>query len=57
MFRVFGLEDGNVGVRVYVDPETARKNGLLEFKTERWSVRETSGLSYRGEARQHDHFL
>ena len=38
LFRVFGLESGDIGVKVYVDPEAARKNGLLEFETESWAV-------------------
>lgn len=38
LFRVFGLESGDIGVKVYVDPEAARQNGLLEFETESWAV-------------------
>ena len=38
LFRVFGLESGDISVKVYVDPEAARKNGQLEFETESWAV-------------------
>lgn len=38
LFRVFGLESGDIGVKVYVDLEEARKNGLLKFEPESWVV-------------------
>jgi len=38
LFRVFGLESGSIGVKVYVDPEAARKNGLLVFEAQSWAV-------------------
>jgi hypothetical protein len=38
LFRVFGLKSGDIGVKVYVDPEAARENGLLEFEAESWLV-------------------
>lgn len=38
LFRVYGLESGRVGVKVYVDPEIARKDGQLEFEADGWIV-------------------
>ncbi|KAF2791877.1 hypothetical protein K505DRAFT_326545 [Melanomma pulvis-pyrius CBS 109.77] len=38
LFRVYGLESGDVGVRVYIDPEAARKDGRLEFEADGWIV-------------------
>jgi len=38
LFRVYGLESGNVVVKVYVDPEIARKDRLLEFEPKDWTV-------------------
>ena len=38
LFRVYGIESGQVGVRIYVDLEESRKNGELEFEAERWTI-------------------
>src|SRR6186713_691944 len=38
LFRVYGLKSGHVGVKIYIDPEAARKDGLLEFEAQSWSV-------------------
>ncbi|KAH6672747.1 hypothetical protein F5X68DRAFT_175032 [Plectosphaerella plurivora] len=38
ILRVFGIENGRIGMRVYVDPEMMRVNGQLEFTGESWSV-------------------
>lgn len=38
LFRVYGLESGRAGVKVYVDPEIARKSGQLEFEADSWTV-------------------
>jgi hypothetical protein len=38
LFRVYGLNSGHVGVKIYIDPEAARKDGRLEFDVESWSV-------------------
>jgi hypothetical protein len=38
LFRVYGLESGRVGVKLYVDPERARKDGQLEFEADGWII-------------------
>jgi len=38
LFRVFGPQSGDIGVKLFVDHEAARKNGLLEFEAETWAV-------------------
>ncbi|SPN99278.1 uncharacterized protein DNG_02315 [Cephalotrichum gorgonifer] len=38
IMRVFGIESGQIGVRVYIDPEQARVDGGLVFTGEAWSV-------------------
>jgi hypothetical protein len=38
LFRVYGLKSGHVNVKIYIDPEAARKDGCLEFEVESWSV-------------------
>ena len=38
LFRVYGLGSGDVGVKIYIDPEAARKDGRLEFEAASWSV-------------------
>ncbi|KAF8865581.1 hypothetical protein BDZ45DRAFT_641278 [Acephala macrosclerotiorum] len=38
LFRVFSLE-GRIGLQVYVDPESARLAGQLEFNVDTWAVR------------------
>lgn len=36
--RVFGIASKEVGLRIYVDPETARRNGELQFSVDTWKV-------------------
>jgi len=38
LFRVYGLDSGRVSMKVYVDPEIARRDGRLEFEPENWTV-------------------
>lgn len=38
LFRVYGLDSGRIGVKVYVDPEIARKERQLEFEPKEWTV-------------------
>ncbi|KAK2051105.1 hypothetical protein LY76DRAFT_529200, partial [Colletotrichum caudatum] len=38
VFRVYNLGQENIGVKVYVDPETLRLAGRLTFTGETWSV-------------------
>jgi hypothetical protein len=38
IFRVYGLESGNVRLRVFVDPDAARGEGRLDFEAEEWKV-------------------
>ena len=38
IFRVYSLE-GKIGLRVYVDPETSRQRGELDFHVETWAVK------------------
>jgi len=38
IFRVYGLESGEVGLKVLVDPEGMMVRGELEFTVESWSV-------------------
>ena len=38
ILRVFNIE-GRVGLRVYVDPESCRVNGELDFKVDTWAVK------------------
>jgi len=39
LFRVYGLESGQIGLIIYVDPEVARKGGQLEFEADGWTVK------------------
>ena len=57
--RVFGLGQGaGTGMHIYLDPETKRQNGELEFSAETWIVKPlshsvvgaNSGSSEAGEA-------
>jgi hypothetical protein len=41
--RVFDLESNNPGLKVYMDPEQMRLDGMLEFTGESWSVVPGSG--------------
>lgn len=43
LFRVYGLESGKIGVKLFLDPEGARKQGLLEFEAEGWTVTARGG--------------
>jgi hypothetical protein len=36
--EVYALKSGHVNVKIYIDPEAARKDGCLEFEVESWSV-------------------
>lgn len=38
LFRVYGLESGRIGFKLFVDPEDARKRGALLFESEGWTV-------------------
>jgi hypothetical protein len=38
IFRVYNLGQGNMGVRIYLDPETLRLSEQLSFTAETWSV-------------------
>ncbi|KAK2034152.1 hypothetical protein LX32DRAFT_722382 [Colletotrichum zoysiae] len=38
IFRVYNVGQENIGVKVYVDPETLRLAGRLQFTGETWSV-------------------
>ncbi len=38
IFRVYSLGRDGMGLRVYLDPETLRVSGQLEFTSETWSV-------------------
>ncbi|VUC31113.1 unnamed protein product [Clonostachys rosea] len=39
IFRVYGLEPGEIGVKVYVDAESASQEGNLKFEADSWVVR------------------
>jgi len=39
--RVFGIASKMVGLRFYLDPETARRNGELQFTADTWKVSAT----------------
>ena len=38
ILRVFNLGQGRIGMRLYVDPETMRRNGELQFAAEQYTV-------------------
>lgn len=38
ILRVFGIESGTIGLRVYANPEEATVDGRLLFTGETWSV-------------------
>ena len=38
ILRVFNVQ-GKIGLRVYVDPESSRHNGELEFNVDTWAVK------------------
>ena len=41
--RVFNLEAGKIGLRMYVDPIVAEERGELVFKDESWRVKPRIG--------------
>jgi len=43
ILRVFNLE-GRIGLRVYVDPESSRRRGELEFNVDTWSVKPAGNI-------------
>lgn len=38
LFRVYGMESGSIGFKLFVDPESARRRGTLAFEAEGWTV-------------------
>lgn len=38
VLRVFGIQNGTIGMSIYMDPEQLRLNGDLVFTGETWSV-------------------
>ncbi len=40
ILRVFNLENGDIGVKLYVDPMAAKESGELNFSTDTWGVRQ-----------------
>jgi hypothetical protein len=38
LFRLYGLESGRVGMKLFLDPDAARRRGQLEFEAEGWTV-------------------
>lgn len=38
IFRVYYLGQDNMGLKVYLDPESLRLSGQLKFTAETWSV-------------------
>ncbi|KAJ4052179.1 hypothetical protein NW756_001612 [Fusarium oxysporum] len=43
LFRIHGLESGQVGVRIYIDLEALRKTGDLVFEAQSWTVTPRAG--------------
>jgi hypothetical protein len=41
ILRVFNLK-GRIGLRVYLDPESSRRGGELEFNVDTWAVKSTA---------------
>lgn len=39
LFRVFNVDKSSIGLKIFVDPETARQNGELDFKEHTWAVK------------------
>lgn len=39
VLRVFNLDSRDIGLRVYLDPETLKTDGVLEFTAESYSVK------------------
>jgi hypothetical protein len=39
IFRVFNVDKPEIGLKVFVDPETARLRGELNFTVDTWAVR------------------
>ncbi|KAF7558422.1 hypothetical protein G7046_g5742 [Stylonectria norvegica] len=44
ILRVYNIGKPNIGVKVYMDPEKLRKDGMLVFTEESWSVVPAAGL-------------
>jgi hypothetical protein len=38
IFRVYNLGQESMGLKIYMDPGTLRRNGSLDFTAEQWSV-------------------
>jgi hypothetical protein len=38
IFRVYHLGQQNMGLKIYVDPESLRSSGQLDFTAKTWSV-------------------
>lgn len=43
VLRVFGVESQRIGMQVYLDPESLRRNGQLVFTGATWSVTPGNG--------------
>jgi hypothetical protein len=44
IFRVFNMTSGSIGARIYVDPDRMRREGLLKFSADKWTVTPSVGL-------------
>lgn len=42
LIRVFNVEQESIGVRVFVDPETQRRAGRLDFSVDTWKVKQSN---------------
>lgn len=49
LIRVFNLEQENIGLRVYVDPEKHRRDGTLQFGVDTWTVKQSPRSSGAGD--------
>lgn len=38
IIRVFNMNSGDIGAKIYVDPATMEREGTLVFATEKWTV-------------------
>jgi len=38
IFRVFGLGNDSMGLKVHIDPEEQRRKNILRFTTEKYTV-------------------
>ena len=41
IFRLFKIDRMGLGMRLFVDPETCRRNRQLNFEAEKWIIRST----------------